>query len=54
MLIISYDIRDNKLRTRFAKMLIKAGAIVFIIGCLFQLISIFQSGENIEYFKGCC
>ena len=27
MLIISYDIRDNKLRTRFAKMLIKNGAI---------------------------
>lgn len=27
MLIISYDIKDNKLRTRFAKMLTKHGAI---------------------------
>ncbi|MFA7033155.1 MAG: CRISPR-associated endonuclease Cas2 [Bacteroidales bacterium] len=27
MLVISYDIQDNKLRTRFAKMLIKNGAI---------------------------
>lgn len=27
MLIISYDIQDNKLRTRFSKMLMKNGAI---------------------------
>lgn len=27
MIIISYDIKDNKLRTRFAKMLRKQGAI---------------------------
>lgn len=33
-------------------MLIKAGIIVFIIGCLFQVISIFHNGENIQYFSG--
>lgn len=27
MLVISYDISDNKLRTRFSKMLVKNGAI---------------------------
>lgn len=27
MLVISYDIQDNKLRTRFSKMLVKNGAI---------------------------
>lgn len=27
MLVVSYDIRDDKLRSRFAKMLIKNGAI---------------------------
>lgn len=41
-----------KNRSIFAKMLIKAGVFVFIIGCLFQVIGIFYNGENIQYFSG--
>lgn len=41
-----------KNRSIFTKMLIKAGVVVFIIGCLFQIIGIFHSGEDIHYFSG--
>lgn len=41
-----------KNRNIFTKMLIKAGAVVFIIGCLFQLIGGFYNGESIQYFSG--
>lgn len=41
-----------KNRSIFTKMLIKAGVVVFIIGCLLQIIGIFHSGEDIQYFSG--
>lgn len=46
---MNYILRN---RSIFTKMLTKAGIIVFIIGCLFQVISIFHNGENIQYFSG--
>ncbi|MBI6875467.1 permease prefix domain 1-containing protein [Clostridium aciditolerans] len=46
---MNYILRN---RSIFTKMLIKAGVVVFIIGCLFQVISIFYSGEGIQYFSG--
>lgn len=41
-----------KNRSIFTKMLVKAGLIVFIIGCLFQVIGIFTNSEDIKYFSG--
>ncbi|MHC6181384.1 hypothetical protein ACYUJ6_16295 [Clostridium sp. JNZ X4-2] len=35
----------------FTKMFIKAGAVIFIIGCLFQIISMFYNNELLNYFS---
>lgn len=39
-------------RSVFTKMLIKAGAVIFIIGCLFQIIGMFYNNELLNYFSG--
>lgn len=41
-----------KNRSIFTKMLVKAGIIVFIIGCLFQVFGVFRNDESIQYFSG--
>ncbi|AKA69127.1 permease prefix domain 1-containing protein [Clostridium scatologenes] len=40
-----------KNRSIFTKMLIKAGAVVFLIGIFFQIIGMLCNGEDIQYFS---